>query len=299
MKKVEQYKLVEVGEALQKIRDLPGKPTVLQIFTPIVEARRPINALLNGEPFELGICRPAAVKLDNALHDIYRHHFQDGTGKFQFPDDPNEEAHWWSVHEVRSALAEFDAIFRAELEATTVYAMEQHGIYSIPMLADDADRVVPTELKPCLNEKAIGDLKACGRCLAFGLPTASGFHAARAVEAVLEDYYRHLAGGTGTLRSWDDYKKALDKALATGKTPCPSQRVINAIGQMKDDFRNPVAHPRIVLTEADALVLFGLAQSAIIGMLQEMKPAIEAAKAKIPIAAPATLLSMGAPPATT
>ena len=43
---------------------------------------------------------------------------------------------------------------------------------------------------------------------------------------------------------------------------------------MKDDYRNPIAHPRIVLTEPDARMLFANGESLIIAMAQELKAAM-------------------------
>jgi hypothetical protein len=39
---------------------------------------------------------------------------------------------------------------------------------------------------------------------------------------------------------------------------------------MKDDYRNPIMHPRVVLTESDARMLFDNGESLIIAMAQEI-----------------------------
>ncbi len=51
----------------------------------------------------------------------------------------------------------------------------------------------------------------------------------------------------------------------------PDPKTIAVIRQMKDDYRNPVVHPRVVLTEADSRMLFNNGESAIIGMAQGLK----------------------------
>jgi hypothetical protein len=40
---------------------------------------------------------------------------------------------------------------------------------------------------------------------------------------------------------------------------------------MKDDYRNPVMHPRVTLTENDARMLFDNGESLIIAMAEEIK----------------------------
>src|SRR3546814_11973446 len=63
-----------------------------------------------------------------------------------------------------------------------------------------------------INAMAKQEFKAAGRCLAFDLPTASGFHVLRAVECVLDEYYRKFAGPNAKeCKSWFDYIAALQK----------------------------------------------------------------------------------------
>ncbi len=71
---------------------------------------------------------------------------------------------------------------------------------------------------------------------------------------------------------WHDYLTDLE-ALPEGTAPVPEPKTIAVIRQMKDDYRNPVVHPRIVLTEADSRILFNNGESAIIGMAQGLKDA--------------------------
>ncbi len=73
-----------------------------------------------------------------------------------------------------------------------------------------------------------------------------------------------------TKPGWHDYLQDLEE-LAAETTPMPDPKTIAVIRQMKDDYRNPVVHPRVVLTEADSRMLFNNGESAIIGMAQGLK----------------------------
>lgn len=42
---------------------------------------------------------------------------------------------------------------------------------------------------------------------------------------------------------------------------------------MREDYRNPIVHPRVVLTESDARMLFANGESLIIAMAQELAEA--------------------------
>lgn len=127
-----------------------------------------------------------------------------------------------------------------------------------------------------IPEKTKGDWKAAGRCLAFSLLTASGFHVVRAVEGTLEAYYQAFCAKPGaTKKGWSDYIEDIQKIPATASN-IPSNRTLVQLDQMRVDWRNPIAHPRVTLTEVDARMLFNNGESLIIGMAQELQLAQEA-----------------------
>ena len=82
-------------------------------------------------------------------------------------------------------------------------------------LVNAANKAVPEPLRSNLPDKAVDDLVSAGRCLAFGLFTAAGFHTCRVVEAVLEMYYQRFCMKSGTLRSWNDYINELEPKVAS------------------------------------------------------------------------------------
>jgi hypothetical protein len=90
----------------------------------------------------------------------------------------------------------------------------------------------------------------------------------------MESYYQLFTGKPGaTERDWDDYAKALEKVAAGNATPCPSAKTLTEFRQMKDDYRNPLVHPHVVLSEADARMLFANGESLIMAMAQEIEEA--------------------------
>jgi len=94
--------------------------------------------------------------------------------------------------------------------------------------------------------EAIPDVKEGARCLAYGLPTAAGFHVFRAVESVLRKYHAHVTEGKApqNMRNMGVYIKSLE---TSGKG---DPKVIAALKQMKDLHRNPVSHPEAPVTDA-------------------------------------------------
>ena len=168
-----------------------------------------------------------------------------------------------------------ETVFQAEMRDAPTYQIPECGNYSTPKLVNMAEQTFSPELLKFISEKSQKDFNAAGRCLAFSLLTAAGFHVVRAVEGTLEVYYQTFTGKTGTLKGWDAYLKALERVVEDDASPRPESKTINLLKQMKDDYRNPVVHPRVVLAEADARILFSNGEAAIMGMAQEILKAKE------------------------
>src|ERR1700722_18334325 len=128
--------------------------------------------------------------------------------------------------------------------------------------------------KPPLRSKeqppslAVTDVKAAGRCLAFDLPTSAGFHIARAVETVLLQYFSVLNIDRPDYKNLGRYIETLkDK----GPTKGIDEKVIAALDQFRDLYRNPIMHPDVNLSADEALILFANAQSAISAIIRDME----------------------------
>ncbi|MBT5413667.1 MAG: hypothetical protein HOH66_06245 [Rhodospirillaceae bacterium] len=215
--------------------------------------------------------------LESRLESLTRDHFtttnEDGEESFQFPAENAAPIPNWQFDSWRQAVATFETVFSAEMAEATSYYIPKRGIYDTPALIDRADDSFPAEVRPFVAAKTIEDWQAAGRCLALNLCTASGFHVVRAVEGTLESYFQAFTGQPGVTKTgWNIYLTELE-AIPDGSVPMPDKKTLAAIRQMKDDYRNPVVHPRVVLSEADARVLFNNGESAIIGMAQGLKEA--------------------------
>lgn len=168
---------------------------------------------------------------------------------------------------VRDCVSRFETVFESSLSSRTdIYSVADKGVYNTAILIERADSAIPRKLRPLMSDLARYDLKQSGRCLAFEAPTASGFHSLRAVEAVIKQYYEKMAGKPWphTHRDWGRYIKELKDLNA------PS-RIIHALEQTKDNYRNPLMHSEDTLDTDDAIGLFSLACSLLTMMLQEIE----------------------------
>lgn len=262
-----------LGEQGTRSEEVP----LTEALFPLINSKAAIVRLIDGTPIPLGVSKSAAEDLRDAISQLLEQHFQDEQGKFKFPIGSETETaiSGWQWSALRTTLGTFETIFRAEMGDAITYQIPERGIYSTPKLVNMAEQTFLPELIEFLGDKAQKDFNAAGRCLAFNLLTAAGFHVVRAVEGTLENYYQTFTGKKGTLNSWHDYIAALKSVAVVEGKSAPDEKTINLINQIKDDYRNPVVHPRVVLTEADARIIFSNGEAAIMGMAQEIKRAQE------------------------
>ena len=246
------------------------------IFT-LWRAEGAVKRLLEGNPIPVGVSHAAVEALKARLDIINAEHFTAentaGEREFNVPSEDAPPVQRWHFDAWRRAVATFETVFSAEMAEATSYYIPKRGIYDTAALIDRADDSFPSDLLPFVTHKTRGDWRAAGRCLAFNLSTAAGFHVVRAVEGTLESYYQTFTNQPGVTKAgWHEYLKELEE-LPEGTTPMPDSKTLAVIRQMKDDYRNPVVHPRVVLTEADARMLFNNGESAIIGMAHGLQAA--------------------------
>jgi hypothetical protein len=275
LERINPYAFYDFGKEIHSLSQLSGNVSTQMAFWPLWRARSAMDNLIKGNPIPIGISLAKAKLVLERIRDLMDSRFQakdeKGAPTIRFPEDGDEPIAGWSLDWLRTAIAEFETVFAEEMRETATYFVPRRGIYYTPALVDSADETFPKELLPFIPQKAKDDWKSAGRCLAFNLLSASGFHVARAVEACLESYYGLFSGKPGeTLHSWYDYIKALKEIAAKNPTPCPMEKTLVELDQMREDYRNPIVHPRVVLTEGDARMLFANGESLIIAMAQEL-----------------------------
>lgn len=273
VERINQFPFYTTGKALRQIEEHTGDTRAQDAALPILTALQALDFLLQGNLLPLTTSKVRAETLRSEVDSLMQRHFftgPEGDRRFRVPDETVVISSWeWNV--LRTALSNFEAVFSEEMREATTYYVPRRGIFFTPSLIDAADETFPSAIRGYIPPKTIDDWRAAGRCLAFNLLTASGFHAARAVEGTLESYYQLFAGKPGaTLRSWDDYIKSLREIAAKENSPSPSQKTLSELDQMRTFDRNPIMHPRIVLSESDARILFGSSESLIIAMAQEI-----------------------------
>jgi hypothetical protein len=246
----------QLGAAVRPLLSLNAESPLFEAWGAAYTGRQWVESVIAGRILRLSTSFPSATRLRDALSALI--------DSVDFSADPLPNTlPADKVVAVSNAAREFDTIYLAELQQADAYVVSTKGTYSTPGLIFAADEAfIGDEVQAALPETARDEIRQWGRCFAFELPTASGFHIMRATEIVILDYLSRVAGKPVKVspRTWAAYIKALEKAGA-------SEAVTSALHQIRKLHRNPLMHPEDSLSVSKADALFGLAKAAIIAMV--------------------------------
>ena len=263
MKLIDLPHFVELGAALEEAAKVDARGPLLQAFFGFYRLRSELAKLMSGEQTKLTACGHDLAELMNALAAFETHHFRDKQGNWT---NPSEEARSeWEIASIIGKINQFRTVLIADLRIATSFTVTKSGIFDVNQLVNCAHRALSEDARKKLTKEVLDEIDASGKCLAFNLPTASGFHAMRAVERVIKVYLAAFLSPEeiGRLKNWGQYLEALEKRASGEATPKPSPEAIALIRQIKDIYRNPVIHPERVLSADEASTLFHSTLAAI------------------------------------
>jgi len=186
VKRIDPYQFYELGIALRALRNLEGAMTVGAAAGVIFGAKNWLDRLLGDSPLiDLRHCRHSAEQLLSTINGIANTYMFDKNGTLEL-DKWGDTIPEYGFYGISNAIETFEHNFAAEMRDAAVYSASQVGMYNTGDLVDRTELHIPAELRRFINDNAILEVKSAGRCLAFGLPTACGFHILRATESVLE-----------------------------------------------------------------------------------------------------------------
>jgi len=233
--------------------------------------RRAFNALLNKftwinkfmvetKDIPCPNARDAAKSLETLIIDL--------AGKLQ--EDGSLEISDEVDHQMKMLLEKFEQEFEHDSREINIFSVPNRCAYSTTLLIDEGESLLPPSARDAVTDYVRNEFHEAGKCLAFNVSTAAGFHLARGVESALRNYYDVLSA-----------RKPRPKTKS-GKD-CPMVRyidevqgwadpkVIATLRQFADLHRNPINHPEAVLTDDEAITLVGITVSCITGMVNDVK----------------------------
>jgi hypothetical protein len=261
MKRVNQHQFYQLGLAVHPLTGLGHADKISEVMWQLVQARNWLNWFLSDNVVPLVVSKPYGYTLTNAIDQIIPTDFPS-----TMPEKEDEAIGYRGLM-ISSAAKEFEIVLAAELQSLDTYFVSQKGIYSTPDLIEHADKALDEAVRKTLHEEALNDFRQAGRCLAFDLSTAAGFHAMRATENVLRQYHQVILNAQApTKLEMGPCIKDLKDAGADAKT-------LEILDQIRDLHRNPLMHPEVFLTPSEGLRLFDIAKSAISAMADEISKA--------------------------
>jgi hypothetical protein len=256
MHKVNQFAFYKFGAALRDLDDVKTGDTFLELSMPYLHTSIALRTFIDENlHVSLPLSKAAAQALINSItatmDSVFSH--------------PGKEIDWdkkldeGQVKTIIGKRTEFETIFEHESRDIDVYAVTPKGIYSTPALIEHAENALPADVKSRLSAETVYDIQQAGRCLAFNIPTAAGFHILKAVESMIRAYHLKLTGKhiAAKSRNWGAYIRDLSNHGADTK-------VTAYLSHIKDFYRNPIVHPEVTLTAEQSLSLFSAAVSAVV-----------------------------------
>jgi hypothetical protein len=260
MHRVNEFRFYRLGQNLAALKNINQDTPKNKACWNMNSARNSLDALLN-DPLHLRICRSAAQKLIAAIDALLP---RDVNAIIEGAGASNDRI-GFSYYSVEMALKELEPVLAAECETLDTYVVAKKGIYNTPDLIAAAEKMLPSRILLIVPAGVLYDIKEAGRCLAFDLATACGFHLIRATETVIHEYYVKVTGHTPRRkdRNWGAYVRNLKVHKRDNATSKVDLKLVSLIDQIREHHRNVLMHPEESLSPEEALGLFGICQSAI------------------------------------
>ena len=250
----------DIGAALHPLGIIKAGDTLMpRGLNMLLNAQQQLEYLLKHPVLPLQICTEDGWALHKTIAKVLKRVEEQLTVESdkEFKNEfDNSEAYL-----LGEGVKKFEAVFAAELSHLETYFVSSKGIFSTTTLIESGDHMFPESIRSKLPKEAIEDIKQGTKCFAFELPTAAAFHFLRAIEAVIHSHYDILSGNAARPKR-SAMGLYIDELIKFNAQP----EIVEALKQIKDLHRNPVAHPEEVLDMADAQMLMGIMQSAISAM---------------------------------
>jgi hypothetical protein len=272
MLRLKVFQFYRFGHAVRLLGTLHEKSRPFAELTKLLDAKRALSELLQPDhPLVLNTSKPPIEALVALINELLSPILGEGDERVL---DVNVTIRPEYLKRLMSALLTFETVFEAELEGRNdTYIVSKKGIYDTADLIEGAHHVLPEEILTVFPDQVTQDIKDAGRCLAFELSTACGFHLMRAVESAIHTYYTEATGHTPKRkdRNWGAYVRNLRSHIKDNIDSKVDTKLIALIDQIREHHRNVLMHPEERLELEEAVSLFGISQSAIIAFARGIR----------------------------
>jgi hypothetical protein len=181
---------------------------------------------------------------------------------------------------IYTTLTAFNNIIRSGAQELYVFHVIGTGAYSVSALLENAASHLSPSAQKAIAQSETRDFCLAGACYVCDLPTASGFHAMRALEAEARRYHMAVTGLTkevdwtlNPLINGNSGKKQIglrDQWKKEGaRDDSPLMLIISLLTSITQIYRNPIMHPEMTLNPEQAKLVFDTAALVISAMVED------------------------------
>jgi hypothetical protein len=126
MDRIDQFDVFKLGAACKAVSVLPGAPSFFDALTPLLDLKRALRALSDGQPVPVRHCRGDLEKLIKQV-DVLMEDFQNEEGKLDPKKDWNQPINEFGRRRLGSLLNRFEITFAAEMRETSTFRHRSPG----------------------------------------------------------------------------------------------------------------------------------------------------------------------------
>jgi hypothetical protein len=263
MKRIDVGGYYKLGANLQSLLSIRGPIDADTAIVELAEIYGWLSEFAASDPAGLETCRLELPKITAEIDKIFNSSKKEGE---QWTD--------YKFVDLREVVKRFQTLLFSETEKSPVFSVTPKGIYDTLSLVDHAER----ELEESVSDDAKKDFAQAGRCLAFELFTATGFHAMRALEGVARRYHKVVTRAPtlstkplgpliNDLREQLSVENPHDDEQASTS---PLGLIIAFLARITKIYRNPIMHPEMIVDEQSAKRVFKLASNVIADMEEDI-----------------------------
>ena len=243
------YNYIQIGLALRLLRNV----SVSSAKNNTIETIKTLTIGLQNGGFEVSMASTESetfVKMESSLNS------EASTEKL------NEEL----VSIIKEEFSLLEHVVFSEALTKKIYTLPSRR-FNTEFLLNSPSKLLKLDTFDKLDNVAQSDISSACRCILFGEATAVAFHILRATESVLKSYYfHHKKQHRLTKPMWGSM---IDQLRAKTKNK-PPEKLLDALDNIRNNYRNPTQHPEAIYDIDSAQDLFGVCLDAIGKMADEL-----------------------------
>ncbi len=262
MNRINCFGFYTLGKYINKVQSLGNDAKDLDLLLAAARADNLLKVLLTNQNLNLKSTFAASSSLLAGFKHLSEF-FEKSDEDAPKPEQKNLQRNLL-MSGIKLSIDKMETVLSTELALAPIYSVPPRGVFSTDSLLDSADDVFG-DVKYKIPDDAIADTKQAGRCLAFDLPNAAGFHVARATEAVMKKAMEifDCPPLKESQRNWGNFIRSLEEHGL-------NQSLVHHLNQLRELHRNPLIHPEVTLRQTEAQQLWSMCTSAMIALVEEM-----------------------------